>query len=158
MPLSAMFPPCERRLGADREDDRILHEVRELRASRRRALRCCSSVVQDVPLRDDEDDLVARGLEQLVLEEAALALLEDLARVEQEEHRVGARDVAVGDVGALQRQIVHAWGVDEEDALLEQRGGVADLEVVDLVRRSCRRRRRTCASSPNGSDSRLPDV
>src|SRR4029078_2720155 len=90
-------------------------------------------VVQDVPLRDDEDDLVARGLEELVLEEDALALLQDLSGIEEEQHRIGARDVAVRDVRALEREIVHAWRVDEEDALFEELRRIADLEVVDLV-------------------------
>src|SRR5262249_41649519 len=61
------------------------------------------------------------------------ALLQDLACVEKEKHRVGAGDVAVRDVRALEREIVHAWGVDEKDALFEKRRGVADLEVVDVV-------------------------
>ena len=126
--------PAERRLAADREDDRVLHQRRELvlRVGERLALLLGR---EQIPLGDDEDDLVARRLEELVVQEDALALLEDLPGVEQEEHRVGARDVAVRDVGALEREVVHAWRVDEEDALAQERRRVADLEVVDLVAR-----------------------
>ena len=100
------------------------------------------------------------GLEELLVAGTdALALLQDLPRVEQEEHRVGARDVAVGDVGALEREVVHAWRVDEQDALLQERGGVADLEVVDLVRALVTAADgEACARRSKGIGSRLPDV
>src|SRR5262249_10930544 len=123
----------EGRLRADREDDRILHEIGKLRSRVGEGL-FLFIIVEDVPLRDDEDDLVPRRLEELVVQELALALLEDLAGVEEEEDRVGPRNVAVGDVRSLERQIVHAWRVDEQDALLEERRGVADLEEVHLLR------------------------
>ena len=64
---------------------------------------------------DDESGRVgnfARLGEQFFVEEDALALLDELPGVEQEEHRVAARDVLVGDVSARQRQVVHAGGVD----------------------------------------------
>jgi hypothetical protein len=93
-------------------------------------------VAPDVALGDHEDDLVARLPEQLLLQEDALALFERLPRVEQEEHGVRARDVRVGDVGALQRQIVHPWRVDQHDALSQDLGRVADLEVGDVARRA----------------------
>ncbi len=53
--------------------------------------------------------------------------------VEEKQHRVRARNVAVGDVGALQRQVVHAWRVDQQDALTQERCGVADLQVIDVL-------------------------
>ena len=96
-------------------------------------------LVPDIALRDDEDDLVARLPEELFVEEDALALLQRLAGVEQEEHRVRPGDVAVGDVRPLEREVVDAWGIDEGDPLAEELGGIADLEVLDLGRRRGRR-------------------
>src|SRR5260370_343983 len=62
---------------------------------------------EKIPLGNDEDDLVARPLEELVVQENTLALLEDLSSIEEKEHRVRPRDVAVGAVAALHRQVVH---------------------------------------------------
>jgi hypothetical protein len=48
---------------------------------------------------------------------------EHLRAVEQEQARVGARDVAVGDLGALLVDVVHARRVDERDAVLQDLAG-----------------------------------
>ncbi len=130
----------EELLGRDGEDDRRLHELAQLGADVREGLPLLVPV-PDVALRHHEDDLVARLAEQLLLQEDALALLQRLASVEQEEHRVRARDVAVGDVGALEREVVHAGGVDEDHALAQELGRITDLEVLDLGVRRGRRRR-----------------
>jgi hypothetical protein len=63
----------------------------------------------------------------------ALAVLERLASVEQEQHRVGARHVAVGHLGPLLVEIVDAGGVDQHDVVLEQLARVAELDVGDLA-------------------------
>src|ERR1019366_686315 len=125
---------AQRRLGAHRKDHGVLHERRQVMLRVREGLGLLVGR-KEVPLGDDEDDLVARRLEELVVEEDALALLQDLPRVEEEEHGVGARNVAVRDVRALEGEVVHAGCVDEENALAEERGGVADLEVIDVVGR-----------------------
>src|SRR5580704_17736019 len=87
---------------------------------------------KQIPLRDDEDDLVARGFEQLFVQENALALFEDLPGVEEKKHRVCPRDVPVGDVRALEREVVNAGCIDEDDSLFEERCWIPDLEIVDL--------------------------
>src|SRR5262249_50693026 len=72
----------ERAFGADREEHGVLHELGELRLDVRERFGLLA-VVPDIALRDDEDDLVARLPEELVVQEDALALFERLPRVEQ---------------------------------------------------------------------------
>jgi hypothetical protein len=125
-------PAVERPLGRDGEDDGRGHEPPELLVHVGQGLDALVGR-PDVGLGDDEHDLVARAGEQFVAEKDALALFDELPGVEQEEHRVAARNVIVRDVGPLQREVVDAGGVDEHDAVLEQARGVEDLEVLHLA-------------------------
>ena len=131
MPLcgSLRLRPVARR---QREQHRIRHHLREV----------LLHVVDDrdllvgrqhVHLAEDEDQPIARALEHAAAQELALAVLERLAGVEQEHDGIGARHVAVGDLGALLVEIVDARGIDEDDVVLEQLARIAELDVRDLA-------------------------
>ena len=98
-------------------------------------------LVEQVGLGDHEDQPVARRAQDALLEELPLGRGQDLRRVEQEHRRVGARQVAVGDVGALLVDVVDARACRRWSAGSRSSGdGWRDLDVVE--RRRLRRRPR----------------
>ena len=88
-------------------------------------------LVEQIRLRHHEDQPVARRAQDPLLEELPLRRGQDLRRVQQEDRRVGARQVAVGDLGALLVDVVDARRVDDRQLVRQQRRRVGDLDVVD---------------------------
>ena len=125
-------------LGRQREDHRLGDDLRQV--ARGNSLQRLFALVgrQQIHLAEDEDQLVLRAPQDPLLQERALRLLEHLRAVEQEQHRVGARDVAVGDLGALLVDVVDARRVDERDVVLQDLRRPADLDVRDVRRLAAR--------------------
>ena len=108
----------QRALGRHREDRRLGHDRAQVLAREAQRLGQLG-LVQQVDLGDDEDQPVARRAQDALLEELALGRGQDLRRVEQEHRRVGARQVAVGDLGALLVDVVDPGRVDQRQPVLQ---------------------------------------
>ena len=122
----------ERALGRDREERGLGDDGGEVLAREGERLGQLL-VVEQIGLRDHEQQPIAVRAQDALLEELALGRGQDLRRVEQEDRGVGARQVAVGDLGALLVDVVDARRVDDREVVLEQRRRVGDLDVVDGV-------------------------
>ena len=120
----------QRALRRHRKDRRLGHDRRQVLAREAQRLRQLG-LVEQIRLGDHEDQPVARRAQDPLLEELPLRRGQDLRRVEQEHRRVGARQVAVGDVGALLVDVVDARRVDDRQLVREQRRRVRDLDVVN---------------------------
>jgi len=78
-----------------------------------------------------------RATKEALLDEDALALLQDLPSVQKKEHCVRPGDIAEGDLSALQIEVVHPRSVHEGDLVLQQVRGIADLDVAQAVLVAC---------------------
>ena len=135
-----------------RSPARARSAARCLRA--KRIVSASSAVVEQIGLGDHEDQPIARRAQDALLEELPLRRGQDLRGVEQEDRGVGARHVAVGDLGALLVDVVDARRVDDGQPVREdaapgasaRRGGsprrlhaVARLARARPVLRTCPR-------------------
>ena len=120
----------ERLLGGHREDPGLGRDRRQVVAREAERLGQLG-VVEQVGLRDHEDQPIARRAQDALLQELALRRGQDLRRVEQKHRRVRARQVSVGDVGPLLVDVVDARRVDDRQPVGQQRRRVGDLDVVD---------------------------
>ena len=138
--------PGQGALGRHREQRRLGDDRLEVEAHEGQRLGQLAGVEQ-IGLAHHEDQTVAAGAQDPLLQELALGCGEDLPGVEQEHHRVGARNVAVGDVRALLVDVVHAGGVDHGDPVGEKRRRHPDVDVGQRIRPvGCRSRLRVLLS------------
>ena len=120
----------QRALGRHREDRRLGDDGRQVllgEGERLGQLR----LVEEIGLGHHEQQPIARRAQDPLLEELPLGGGQDLRRVEQEDRRVGARQVAVGDLGALLVDVVDAGRVDDGELVLQQRRRLGQLDVVE---------------------------
>ncbi len=125
-----LLVPLQKAPRADGEDHRVLHQLGQVLVGEGRSLLELRRVEQ-ILLAQHEDQLVPGAPHQPLLNERALGALEHLGAVEQEEHRVGARDVAVGDLGPRLVDVVDPRRVHQRDLVAQDLRRVAQLDVAD---------------------------
>ena len=70
---------------------------------------------------------------EFFIQEHPLAFLERLTGIEKKQHGIRSRDVAVRDVRSLQRQIIHAWRIDQNDSFSKDLGRVKHFQTIDFI-------------------------